>query len=356
MKAWNTRAKLSHFAVPGGLLSIPLTFSFRVTVMAVFLLRRVLQGLLVLLVMSVIVFVGVFAIGNPVDLLISPQADQEEIERVTRALGLDLPMWMQYLKFISAAAAGNLGSSFVHNEPALQLILSRMPATLELAVAAMLFAVLLGIPLGLWSGLRPDSVSGKTIMAGSILGFSLPTFWMGLMMIMLFSVQLGWLPSNGRGPTAHVLGMDLSIFTATGWKYMLMPALTLSLAKLSMVIRLTRSGAREALLQDYVKFARAKGLRARRVIGVHVLKNILIPIVTVVGLEFGSLIAFAVITETIFAWPGMGKLLIESINLLDRPVVVAYLLIIVTMFVGLNLLVDLAYSVIDPRVRLADNE
>lgn len=324
--------------------------------MAVFLLRRVLQGLMVLLVMSVLVFIGVFAIGNPVDLLVNPQADQAEIDQVTRTLGLDLPIWMQYLKFISAAAAGNLGTSFIHNEPALQLILSRMPATLELAVLAMVFAVSMGIPLGLLAGLRPNSLVGKTIMAGSILGFSLPTFWMGLMMIMLLSVQLGWLPSNGRGTTTQVMGLALSIFSPDGWKYMLMPALTLSLSKLSMVIRLTRAGAREALLQDYVKFARAKGLRSHRIIGVHVLKNIMIPIITVIGLEFGSLIAFAVITETVFAWPGMGKLLIDSINLLDRPVVVAYLLIVVTMFVGLNLLVDLAYSFIDPRVRLAGND
>jgi peptide/nickel transport system permease protein len=324
--------------------------------MAVFLLRRLIQGLLALLVMSLLVFIGVFAIGNPVDLLISPAADQEEITRVTQALGLDRPMWEQYFHFIAAAVKGDLGNSFVHGESALHLILSRMPATLELASLALVFAVSLGIPLGLWAGLHPDAFSGKAIMAGSILGFSMPTFWMGLMLIMLFSVQLGWLPSNGRGPTSSFLGMELSLFTSGGWKYMLLPALTLSLSKLSMVIRLTRAGAREALLQDYVKFARAKGLRNSRVIGVHVLKNIMIPIVTVVGLEFGSLIAFAVVTETIFAWPGMGKLLIESINLLDRPVVVAYLMLIVTMFIGLNLLVDLAYSLIDPRVRLSDSD
>ncbi|MEO8154564.1 MAG: ABC transporter permease [Rhizobacter sp.] len=322
--------------------------------MAVFLLRRLIQGLLTLLVMSLLVFLGVFAIGNPVDLLISPAADQEEIARVTQALGLDRPMWEQYFRFMAAAAKGDLGNSFVHSEPALNLILARMPATLELAVVAMSIAVLLGIPLGLWAGMRPDSLAGKAIMTGSILGFSLPTFWVGLMMIMLFSVQLGWLPSNGRGPTTEMWGMQISILNPESWRYLIMPAMTLALFKLSMVTRLTRAGAREALLQDYVKFARAKGLSNRRVIGVHVLKNILIPIVTVVGLEFGSLIAFAVVTETVFAWPGMGKLLIESINLLDRPVVVAYLLLIVTMFIGLNLFVDLIYSLIDPRVRLAD--
>jgi peptide/nickel transport system permease protein len=231
-----------------------------------------------------------------------------------------------------------------------------MPATMELAAVAMGIAVLLGIPLGLWAGLHPESWSGKTIMVGSIVGFSLPTFWVGLMLIMMFSVQLGWLPSNGRGDTASILGMELSIFTGDGWRHLMLPAINLALFKLSLVIRLTRAGAREALLQDYVKFARAKGLRNSRVIGVHVLKNIMIPIVTVIGLEFGSVIAFAVVTESVFAWPGMGKLLIESINMLDRPVVVAYLLIIVTMFIVINLLVDILYSLLDPRIRINDGD
>lgn len=322
--------------------------------MLIFLLRRASQGLSVLMVMSLLVFIGVFVIGNPVDVLINPAADPIEVTRVTQQLGLDKPMWVQYLRFVQLAVQGDLGTSFVHAEPALQLILSRMPATLELAVVAMGFAVVLGIPLGLWAGLHPDSASAKTIMVGSIFGFSLPTFWVGLMLIMLFSVQLGWLPSNGRGTTASFLGMQLSLFTADGWRHLLLPALNLALFKLSLVIRLTRAGAREALLQDYVKFARAKGLRNSRVIGVHVLKNIMIPIVTVVGLEFGSVIAFAVVTESVFAWPGMGKLLIESINMLDRPVVVAYLLVIVAMFITINLLVDLVYSLLDPRVRLTD--
>jgi peptide/nickel transport system permease protein len=238
--------------------------------------------------------------------------------------------------------------------PALQLILERMPATLELAVTAMLIAIVLGIPLGLWAGLKPDSIAGKTIMTGSILGFSLPTFWVGLMLIMVFSVDLGWLPSSGRGPTEVLLGVPVSFLSWDGIKHLIMPATNLALFNLALVIRLTRAGTREALLQDYVKFARAKGLSDARVIGVHVLKNISIPIVTVTGLQFGTLIAFAIVTETIFAWPGMGKLLIDSIHVLDRPVIVAYLLIIVTFFIVINLLVDLGYSLLDPRVRLAD--
>jgi peptide/nickel transport system permease protein len=220
----------------------------------------------------------------------------------------------------------------------------------------MAIAVLLGIPLGLWAGLRPNSATGRTIMAGSILGFSLPTFWVGLMLIMVFSVMLGWLPSNGRGPTIDVLGIPVSFLTLEGWRHLIMPATNLALFKLALLIRLTRAGTREALLQDYVKFARAKGLTNSRVIGVHVLRNILIPIVTVIGLEFGSVIAFAIVTESVFAWPGMGKLLIDSINLLDRPVIVAYLLVIVTIFIVINLLVDLLYSVLDPRVRLTESK
>ena len=234
----------------------------------------------------------------------------------------------------------------------MQLILQRMPATVELALTAMTIAIVIGLPLGLWAGLKPDSVAAKSIMAGSILGFSLPTFWVGLMMIMVFSVWLGWLPATGRGETVEVLGLQLSLFTWDGLRHLIMPATNLALFKLSLLIRLTRAGTREAMVQDYVRFARAKGVPEQRVVSVHVLKNILIPIVTVVGLEFGSLIAFAVITESIFAWPGMGKLLIDSITVLDRPVIVAYLMIIVFLFILINLAVDILYTALDPRVRL----
>jgi len=311
-----------------------------------------LQAIVVLWVMSLLVFVGVYAVGNPIDILINPQADQQDRERAIHALGLDKSLPDQYLSFLAGAVHGDLGRSFVHSTPALSLILERMPATLELAATAMLIAVILGIPLGLWAGLRPNGIAGRTIMAGSILGFSLPTFWVGLMLIMVFSVMLGWLPSNGRGPTTDLLGVPVSFLSVDGWRHLIMPATNLALFNLALLIRLTRAGAHEALLQDYVKFARAKGLSNARVIGVHVLRNILIPIVTVIGLQFGALIAFAIVTESVFAWPGMGKLLIDSINLLDRPVIVAYLLVIVTVFIVINLAVDILYSALDPRVRL----
>ena len=323
--------------------------------MLVFILRRSLQSVVVLVLMSVLVFVGVYAVGNPIDILINPQADQIDRERAIAALGLDKSLPAQYWTFLTGALHGDFGKSFVHATPAVSLILERMPATLELALAAMLFAVILGIPLGLWAGLRPNGIAGRTIMAGSILGFSLPTFWVGLMLIMVFSVMLGWLPSNGRGETVELFGVvPVSFLTLDGWRHLILPATNLALFNVALLIRLTRAGTHEALLQDYVKFARAKGLTNGRIIGVHVLRNILIPIVTVVGLQFGALIGFAIVTESVFAWPGMGKLLIDSINVLDRPVIVAYLLIIVTFFIVINLAVDLLYSALDPRVRLTE--
>ncbi|GHD57973.1 ABC transporter permease [Jeongeupia chitinilytica] len=320
--------------------------------MSGFMIRRLIQALLVLLTMSALVFVAVFAIGDPLALLVDPQADQHDIARVRRGLGLDQPWWVQYARFLGALVHGDLGRSFVHGEPAIRLVLERMPATLELAVAALLIALLVGVPLGLWVGLQPRSWSARLIDALSLLGFSLPTFWVGMMFIMLFGVWLGWLPTGGRGETTLWLGIPLSIGSLDGWRHLLLPALTLALFKCSLLLRLTASATREALRQDYVRFARARGLHPARIVFVHVFKNILIPIVTVSGLEFGSLIAFAVVTETVFAWPGMGKLLIEAIGQLDRPVVVAYLLVTVTLFVTINLAVDLLYALLDPRVRL----
>lgn len=318
--------------------------------MPFFILRRCLQAVNVLVVMSLLVFAGVYAIGSPLDLLVDPQATTEDLARAAAALGLDQPVWVQYGRFLSRALGGDLGDSFIHGSSAIGLILARLPATLELAVVAMLIAVGLGIPLGLWAGLHPDTVGGRTIMAGSIVGFSLPTFWVGLMLIMVFSVQLGWLPAGGRGPTTELFGLPLSVLSVEGWRHLILPATNLALFKLALIIRLTRSGTREALQQDYVRFARAKGLSPGRVVGMHVLKNILIPVVTVVGMEFGSLVAFSVVTESIFAWPGMGKLLLDSITQLDRPVVLAYLLLIVLLYIVINLVVDLVYALLDPRV------
>jgi peptide/nickel transport system permease protein len=324
--------------------------------MTVFVLRRLLQTLLVLFVTSLLVFFGLYVIGDPVDILVNPVADEIERARAAAALGLDKPILEQYGVFLKGALTGELGTSFVFGRPAMEVIIERMPATMELAFLAMVIAVVIGVPLGMYAGLKPDAWLSKTIMAGSIVGFSLPTFWVGLLLILVFAVQLGWLPSTGRGPTQEVFGLQLSILHWDGLKYALLPAINLALFKLSLIIRLTRAQVREQNLLDYIKFARAKGLSRRRVIGVHLFRNILIPLVTVIGLELGSVIAFAVVTETIFAWPGMGKLVIDSIFQLDRPVVVAYLMMIVFMFIVINLVVDLLYSALDPRVRLAEQK
>ena len=320
--------------------------------MTAFILRRSLQSIIVVFVMSLIVFVGVNLVGDPVDMLINPEADQSEIDRVIRDLGLDRPVSEQYWYFVVNAFQGDLGRSFIFGEPALKLIIQRMPATMELALFSLLMAVVFGIPLGIYAGLKPNSKVSKTIMAGSILGFSMPTFWVGIILIMFFSVSLGWLPSTGRGEVATYFGITSSIFTLDGLSHIFLPAFNLALFKLSSVIRLARAGTREVILQDYIKFARAKGVAESRVVRVHLLKNIMIPVITIIGLEFGSLIAFSTVTETVFAWPGMGKLIIDSIYNLDRPVVVAYLMIIVVIFVTLNLIVDILYSVLDPRVRI----
>ncbi len=319
--------------------------------MTAFVIRRLLQAVLVLFVTSIIVFVGVYAIGDPLEILLPPDATMAERAQVTQALGLDQPLPVQYGHFLWNALQGDLGTSFVYNQPSISVILARLPATLELAFCALVLAIVIGLPLGLISGLKAGSATDETIMTGSILGFSLPNFWQGMMLIMIFSVYLGWLPSTGRGQTGTIFGIETSLATWDGIRHLILPALNLSLAKIALVIRLTRTGVQETMPLDFVKFAKARGLSSRRIVFVHVLKNILIPIVTVIGVEFGSLIAFAVVTETIFAWPGVGKLIIDSINILDRPIVVAYILVVVTMFILINLVVDILYSLLDPRIR-----
>jgi peptide/nickel transport system permease protein len=306
--------------------------------MLAFIIRRLLQALLVMAVMSALVFVGLYVVGDPVAMMASAEATELERDAIRANFGLDKPLLQQYGIFMAHALRLDFGNSFLAGQPAMGLILERMPATLE--------------PLGIWAGLKPQALSTRGIMTGSVLGFSLPNFWVGLMLIMVFAVYLGWLPASGRGKTVMVGGVDLSVLTLDGWSRLILPALTIAMAKAALIIRVTRAATREALPMDYIKFARAKGLGWSRILRVHLLKNIMIPIVTVCGLEFGQVVAFAVVTETIFAWPGMGKLLLDSIITLDRPVVVAYLILIVFFLVMLNLAVDILYSVLDPRVRL----
>jgi len=319
---------------------------------ALFILRRLIQSLFVLIAVSVVVFFAVYAVGDPIELLVSPEASMADRQAMIARLGLDLPVWQQYMSFLWRALHGDLGNSFVHGIPAISLIVQRIPATFELVVVAIFLTCAIGIPLGLVAGLYRDEPLGRGIMATSILGFSLPGFWQGMMLILLFAVWLGLLPASGRGETVNVLGVPLSFFTADGWSHMILPAINLALANIALVLRLTASGVVEARSQDYVKFARAKGVKPGRIVRRHILRNILIPVVTVVGMEFGSLIAYSTITESVFAWPGMGKLLIDSVYQLDRPVVVAYVMLVTLIFVLINLVVDVLYAVLDPRVQL----
>ena len=319
--------------------------------MASFILKRLGQALIVLIVMSILVFVGVYVIGNPVDVLISPDVTQEIRQRVIEEYGLNQPLWKQYFDFIAKLVSGDFGRSFVFNMPVSELIAQRLPATLELAVIAVLFASVIGIPLGIYAGYRPESPLAKLIMAGSILGFSVPTFWIGLMLIMIFAVQLGVLPAGGRGATAELFGIPFSFLTMDGLSHLFLPVLNLSLFKMAMMCRLAAAGTREIMTTDTIKFARAAGIPENVILRRHVLKLISIPLVTVFGLELGSTLAFALVTETIFNWPGLGKLIVDSIASLDRPVMVTYLMMVAVLFVVINLCVDLAYAAIDPRLR-----
>lgn len=324
--------------------------------MLVYLIRRFAQAVLVVAVMATVVFTAMYAVADPVDILAPQDATEQDRQEIAKRLGLDKPLWQQFLIFGANALRGDLGKSFVYNEPTLSLILQRLPATMELALTALILSILIGVPAGVYAGLKPDSWLSRTIMSGSILGFSLPNFWIGLMLILLFAVELKLLPASGRGQTVSLFGVPVSFLTIDGLRHLLLPALTLSLYKAALVVRLARAGTREVISQDYIRFARAKGLSHRRIVLVHVLKNMMIPVVTVLGLEFGSMIAFAVVTETVFAYPGMGKLLIDSINRLDRPVVVAYLMFTVILFVMINFIVDVIYAAIDPRVRLVESK
>ena len=320
--------------------------------MTLWIIQRLLQAILVALAMAVIVFVGLHLIGSPIETLLPPEATHEDRLRLISDLGLDRPLYDQFFLFLKGVLQGNLGTSYVYKEPAVQLILSRLPAALELAFAAVLLSLIFGVPLGMAAGWKPESPFSRMIMIGSIFGFSLPIFWIAILLIMIFSVQLGWLPSSGRGATESILGIPWSFVTLDGLRHMLLPAVSLSLFNISMVTRLTEAGVREAMSSEYVRFAKAKGLSPRRILSVHVLKNVMIPVVTVVGLDIGQTIAFSVVTETIFAWPGVGKIIIDSIAALDRPIIVAYLMLVVIMFVVINLVVDVTYRLLDPRIRL----
>ena len=316
-----------------------------------FVIQRLLQAVLVMIVMSILVFIGVYAIGNPIDVMLSPDADQRIRAETIARYGLDRPLWEQYFVFAGRLLSGDFGRSFIFGISVLDLVLSRLPATLELTLVATIGATLIGVPLGMYAGYKPDGVAAKTIMAASVLGFSVPTFWIGIVLIFTFAVNLGWLPAGQRGETARLFGVEWSFLTLDGLRHLALPALNLSFFKMAMMIRLARAGTREVMTSDTVRFARAAGLRESTILRRHVLKLIAIPLVTVFGLELASTLAFAVVTETIFSWPGVGKLIIDSITTLDRPVMVSYLVLVAFLFITINLVVDLSYALLDPRIR-----
>ncbi|CAH0343211.1 ABC transporter permease [Rhizobium sp. CECT 9324] len=315
---------------------------------------RLSQAFLLLLVMSLIGFVGIHSAGNPVYNIVNVEtATAADIQNATIALGLDQPVWRQYLLFMGNVVTGNFGTSYIYHLPAFGLVMSKFPATLELAMTAMAFAAPCGTLLGLFAGRNQGGAIDRVVLKASVFALSVPSFWLSMLLIMVGAITMGWFPSGGRGPTISLWGQEWSFLTLDGLRHLTLPALALAIPNIALIARLARAGTIEVAGQDFVRFCRAKGLSPSRILLRHMLPNISIPIITIVGMQFGGMLAFAVVVETIFAWPGIGKLLIDSIQLLDRPVVMATLTFISVAFVGLNALVDLSYAVLDPRVRLS---
>jgi len=313
-----------------------------------YILNRLFHSALVMLTISFIVFFIMFKAGDPVELMLPPDATQQDVVDMRAALGLDKSFIVQYQKFLVNVSEGNLGNSFIYGQPALDIVFERMPATMELAIIAMIISIVIGIPLGIISSIKPNSIMSRIIMFFSLAGISVPVFWTGMILVLIFSVILGVLPSSGRGEVY----LFTSAFTWDGIKHLIMPVVTLSVFQLALILRLTRTGMMEVLMQDYIKLAAAKGVPRKVIVYYHALKNTLIPLITIIGIQFGQLVAFTIVTETIFAWPGTGKLIIDSIQNLDRPIVVAYLLVISFIFVAINFAVDVLYTFVDPRVRV----
>ncbi len=320
--------------------------------MVAFIVRRLLQAILVMLVVALIAFLLFQYVGDPVSQMLGQDATPEDRTRLRGDLGLDQPFYVQFGHFIGNAMQGDFGISLRQGRAVSTLIKERLPATLELAFAAALIAIVAGIPMGVYTALRRDSWFSHFLLAVSLVGISLPTFLIGILLILVFAVMLGVLPSYGRGDTVQLGWWSTGLLTATGWKHLILPAVTLCLFQLTLIMRLVRSEMLEVLRTDYIKFARARGLTDRAVHFGHALKNTLVPVITITGLQLGGIIAFAIVTETVFQWPGMGLLFIQSVQFADIPVMAAYLCLIALVFVLINLIVDLLYFAVDPRLRI----
>lgn len=303
--------------------------------MGLYLFRRLYQALIVFLVVSGIVFSILHISGDPLALLMPPDAPPADVEEMRKTLGLDKPLIIQYLLFLKNAAQGNLGISYHHGQPALKLVLERLPASLELVVATIIISLILALPIGVLAASRRGSMIDRISLLGSLIGISAPPFWIGIAFIFIFSVELQWLPSSGRGTWAHLI----------------LPATSLALYRLALFIRLIRAGMLDVMTMDFIRTARSKGVSEKQVIYKHALKNTLIPFVTIAGMQMGSLLAGAIVTEKVFAWPGMGRLFLEAIGVMDFPVIIAWALVTATIFLTLNLIVDIIYVYLDPRIR-----
>jgi len=320
--------------------------------MLAFILQRLIQAVVVMITVAFVAFLLFQYVGDPVVFLLGQDATPQQIAQLRADLGLDQPFFVQYAHFLWNAVHGEFGLSLRQGSKVASLIAERLPATLELALVAAALALLLGIPMGVYAALRRGSFTSGLFMTLSLLGVSLPTFLIGILLILVFAVQLGWLPSYGRGETVALGWWTTGLLSAKGWQHLILPSITLSLFQLTLILRLVRAGMLEVLRTDYIKFARARGLPQRAVYFGHALKNTLVPVITITGLQLGSLIAFAIITETVFQWPGMGLLFIQAVTFADIPVMAAYLCLIALIFVVINLIVDLLYFAVDPRLRV----
>jgi peptide/nickel transport system permease protein len=303
--------------------------------MALYILRRVYQALIVFFVVTGIVFSILHVSGDPLALLMPPDAPPSDVEEMRRTLGLDKPVWVQYALFLKNAARGNLGVSYHHGQPALKLVLERLPASLELVVTTILISLILAVPIGVLAASKKGTILDRASLLGSLIGISAPPFWIGIAFILIFSVDLQWLPSSGRG----------------SWAHLVLPATSLALYRLALFIRLIRAGMLDIMTMDFIRTARSKGVSEGKVVYKHALKNTLIPFVTIAGMQMGSLLAGAIVTEKVFAWPGMGRLFLEAIGVMDFPVIIAWALVVATIFLTVNLAVDIVYVWLDPRIR-----
>lgn len=319
--------------------------------MLLIILRRLGQSFFVLFLVALISFMMFRYVGNPVDNLLGQEATVEQREALIEALGLNDPLFIQYFDFVTRVLQFDFGNSYRGALPVADMILERLPATLELALVSALFAMFFGVVMGVFTAINRRGITGNFILSSSLIGVSLPTFLIGVLLIWLFSVELRWLPSFGRGEVVELGGWTTGFLTVSGLKSLILPGITLGLYQMTLIMRLTRAEMLEVLRQDYIKFARARGLSERAVYFGHALRNTLIPVITVAGLQLGSIVAFAIITETVFQWPGVGLMFINAVFFVDIPVMSAYLLLVGTLFVMINLIVDLLYLAIDPRIR-----